>query len=178
MKFLNLALFLGSSSAFMPHVHYTTRHKTQLYMGLFDDLKLIFSDEGKKNKAEYEEQQKIEQEEAQRMVMERRRNPEKMQRYEEEVKSRRLQLESDTRAWDFQREASGADPLDKWTELRAAGVIKAGDDIERDPTSSRLGSEGLQEIRTDDKLPYVEKGYVDEDADVMGNLKKMFGKKK
>jgi hypothetical protein len=112
------------------------------------------------------------------MVMERRRNPEKMQRYEEEVKSRRLQLESDTRAWDFQREASGADPLDKWTELRAAGVIKAGDDIERDPTSSRLGSEGLQEIRTDDKLPYVEKGYVDEDADVMGNLKKMFGKKK
>jgi hypothetical protein len=101
-----------------------------------------------------------------------------MQRYEEEVKSRRLQLESDTRAWDFQREASGADPLDKWTELRAAGVIKAGDDIERDPTSSRLGSEGLQEIRTDDKLPYVEKGYVDEDADVMGNLKKMFGKKK
>jgi hypothetical protein len=147
-------------------------------MGLFDDLKLIFSDEGKKNKAEYEEQQKIEQEEAQRMVMERRRNPEKMQRYEEEVKSRRLQLESDTRAWDFQREASGADPLDKWTELRAAGVIKAGDDIERDPTSSRLGSEGLQEIRTDDKLPYVEKGYVDEDADVMGNLKKMFGKKK
>ena len=146
-------------------------------MGLFDDLSLIFSDEGKKNRAAYEEQQRAEQEAAQREVMERRRNPDKMENYEQSVRERRQKLTEDQSLWDFQTDTNGSDPMEKWNELRSEGKIKAGSDIPRDPTSSRLGSEGLQEIRTDDKLPYIEQGYVDEGADVMGNFKKMFGKK-
>jgi hypothetical protein len=181
MKFLNtiLIIVVGSSSAFTPHYQNVfTRNESQLNMGIFDDLKLIFSDEGKESRAAYEEQKKEEQEEAQRIIMERRRNPDVMAEYEQSVNSRRQKLEKDAAAWDFQKDTSGADPLEKWNERRASGEITAGSDIERDPSSSRLGSEGLQEIRTDDKLPYVEQGYVDEDADVLGNLKKMFGKNK
>ena len=150
---------------------------TRIEMGLFDDLSLIFSDEGKKNRAAYEEERRRDQEAAQREIMERRRNPEKMQQYDQEVKQRRKGLEEEKSLWDFQTENGGVDPMQKWKELRSEGKIKAGSDIERDPTSSRLGSEGLQEIRTDDKLPYIEQGYVDEDADVVGNFMKMFGKK-
>ena len=38
-----------------------------------------------------------------------------------------------------------------------------------------MGSEGLFEERVDEKLPYIDQGYVDEDADFFG---KLFGKKK
>jgi len=48
---------------------------TKLY-NVFDDLKLIFSEEGKKNRAEYDERIKREQEEAQKEILMRRRNPE------------------------------------------------------------------------------------------------------
>ena len=163
------------SNAFAPVR--TSGAVSQLKMGLFDDLSLIFSEEGKKNRAAYEAQQKAEQEEAQRLIMERRRNPDKMEQYEEETKKRRNKLTEDSKLWDFQRDNGEVDPMETWNQLRSEGKIVAGDDIKRDPTSSRLGSEGLQEIRTDDKLPYVEQGYVDESADVMGNIKKIFGKK-
>ncbi|GFH54664.1 hypothetical protein CTEN210_11140 [Chaetoceros tenuissimus] len=153
------------------------KDSTSLHMGIFDDLKLIFSEEGQENRKAYEEQQRREQEEAQRIIMERRRNPETMAKYEDEVKARRSKLKAETEVWDFQTDTSGADPLETWEKLRAEGKIKAGSDIERDPTSSRLGSEGLQEVRTDDKLPYIEQGYVDENADVFKNFKKMFGGK-
>ena len=50
--------------------------------------------------------------------------------------------------------------------------------MERDPTSSRMGSEGLVDVRTDELLPYIDQGYVDEDADVMGNFMNILGGKK
>ncbi len=149
-------------------------------MGIFDDLKLIFSEEGQKNIAEYEERERMEQEAVQREIMERRRNPEKMADYSKNVASRRKKLQEEKEAWSFQQSTKndGNDLLDTWTQLRAEGKIKAGSDIERDPTSSRLGSEGLQDVRTDDKLPYIDQGYVDEDADVFKNFKNFFGGKK
>lgn len=147
-------------------------------MGIFDDLKLIFSDEGKANREEYERVEREKQEAAQREIMERRRNPNKMAEYEQDVRSRRKNLQEDQELWSFQQEVGGDDPLNTWTQLKAEGKIKSSSDIERDPTSSRLGSEGLQEIRTDDKLPYIDQGYVDESADVLGNFKNMFGGKK
>ena len=156
----------------VPKASYSTR----TFMGLFDDLQLIFSDEGKKNREEYEARQRAEQEAAQREIMERRRNPEKMAQYEENVVKRRQQLKEEREIWDFQKEA-GSDPLEKWNALRSEGKIKVGSDLERDPTSSRLGSEGLVDVRTDERLPYIEQGYVDEDADVFKNFQKMFGKK-
>jgi len=172
--------FAASIAAFTPmnQAQVSSYKESQLKMGIFDDLKLIFSEEGKTNRAAFDEQQKIEQEAAQRQIMERRRNPEKMEEYENEVAKRRQNLNEESSLWEFQKDSTGSDPMVKWSELRAEGKIKVGDDIERDPTSSRLGSEGLQEIRTDDKLPYIEQGYVDEDADFFGNIKKIFGNKK
>jgi len=41
-------------------------------MGLLDDIKLLFSEEGKANRAAYEEQQRNEMEEAQREILEHR----------------------------------------------------------------------------------------------------------
>lgn len=150
-----------------------------LYMGIIDDLKLIFSEEGKKNKAAYEARERAEQEAAQREILERRRNPEKMQDYEQKVASKRAKLQEEKDVWGFQGKVQdGYDPLTDWQRLKDEGKITVGSEMERDPTSSRLGSEGLVDIRTDELLPYIDQGYVDESADVMGGLKKLFGGKK
>jgi len=158
---------------------------SQLPMGIFDDLQLIFSDEGRKNRQEYEERERAEQAAAQKEIFERRRNPAKMAQYEAEVRDRRQKLMKDKDVWKFQQEVktneeSGKveDPLEKWNELREEGAIKVGSDLERDPSSSRLGSEGLVDVRTDELLPYIDQGYVDEEADVMGNVMNIFGGKK
>ena len=52
-----------------------------------------------------------------------------------------------------------------------------GKDLERDAGSSRLGSEGLLEVRVDERMPYIDPGYVDEDSDVMGKFMGLFNKK-
>merc|ERR1712194_412965 len=97
--------------------------------------------------------------------MERRSNPAKMEAYEAEVASRRRALEEDEAVWDFQTKvAEGYDPLTDWTRLREEGKITVGSEMERDKDSERLGSEGLVEVRTDTLLPYVDQGYVDENA--------------
>ena len=120
-----------------------------------------------------EEQTRIQQE-----ILERRRNPEKMKRYEENVVKRRSGLDEERKVWDFQNKNTGEDPLKAWSNLRSQGKIKVGSELERDPTSSRFGSDGLVEVRTDERLPYIDQGYVDESVDVMGNFMKMFGGKK
>mmetsp|Transcript_22426 Transcript_22426/g.66485 ORF Transcript_22426/g.66485 Transcript_22426/m.66485 type:complete len:198 (-) Transcript_22426:201-794(-) len=150
-----------------------------LKMSIIDDLRLIFSEEGKKNKAAWDEREKAEMEAAQREVMERRRNPEKMAEYMEGIENNRSNLQEDREVYDFQQKVEeGYDPLTDWKRLRKEGKLKIGDDLERDPTTSRLGSEGLQEVRVDERMPYIDQGYVDEDADVMGKLFGMFGGKK
>lgn len=51
-------------------------------------------------------------------------------------------------------------------------------DSERDADSSRLGSDGLIAERIDEKLPYIDDGYVDDSApDLMKGLGKLFGGK-
>ena len=150
-----------------------------LSMSIIDDLKLIFSEDGKKNKAAYEARERAEQEVAQREILERRRNPEKMQDYQEKVDSSRAKLQEEKDVWTFQNTIqTGFDPLNEWKRLKDEGKITVGSQLERDPTSSRLGSEGLVEVRTDERLPYIDQGYVDEDADVMGKFMNIFGGKK
>mmetsp|Transcript_26798 Transcript_26798/g.61693 ORF Transcript_26798/g.61693 Transcript_26798/m.61693 type:complete len:198 (-) Transcript_26798:204-797(-) len=162
--------------------HFPVGHRQQVsphLMSIFDDLKLIFSEEGKKNRAEYEERERAEMEEAQRQIMERRNNPEKMEEYEAEVMAKRRVLAEDKSVWDFQTKTEeGYDPLTDWERLRAEGKITVGSDMERDKGSERLGSEGLVEVRTDELLPYIDQGYVDDDADVMGKFMNIFGGKK
>jgi hypothetical protein len=183
---ISIALFLFHSSgtsiaAFVPAstknngpLHRT--RSTQIY-NIFDDLKLIFSEEGKKNRAAYDEREKEEMAAAQREIMERRRNPEKMEEYEAQVRERRDILQKEKDVWSFQQKVEG-DALDDWKQLREEGKIKVGSDLERDESSRRLGSEGLVDVRTDERLPYIDQGYVDESADVMSNIMGMFGRKK
>ena len=91
MKFsvLIAALAVSSSHAFVIGGNRKTS-TTALQMGMFDDLKYFFSEEGKAERAAYKEQQMKEMEEAQREILERRTDPEKMGRYEEEIKERRI----------------------------------------------------------------------------------------
>jgi len=62
------------------------------------------------------------------------------------------------------------DPLDEWKQKQAEGKIVVGDDLERDASSERLGSKGLQEVRVDERIPCIDQGYVDESANVLGNV--------
>mmetsp|Transcript_10094 Transcript_10094/g.14814 ORF Transcript_10094/g.14814 Transcript_10094/m.14814 type:complete len:206 (-) Transcript_10094:69-686(-) len=183
-----LFMCLGSSRAFSPQrckevyaVGGSTNGNmpTYLSMGVIDDLKLIFSDEGKKNRAAYEERERKEAEEAQRQILERRRNPELMNKYNQEVNENRVKLNEERDVWKFQQKIEkGYDPLTDWNKLRSEGKIKVGSDLERDESSRRLGSEGLVDVRIDERMPYIDQGYVDEDADVVGNFMKLFGGKK
>ena len=161
-------LLAGSSSsagAFLtPRHHSASRPTTRVY-NIIDDLKLIFSEDGRANREAYAQREREEMEAAQREIMERRRNPEIMEKYEEDVAKRRNDLQEDKDVWSsIQQKTDGTDGLDDWKRLREEGKIKVGSDLERDASSSRLGSEGLVDVRVDELLPYIDQGYVDEDA--------------
>jgi len=148
-------------------------------MGLLDDLQLIFSEEGKKNRAAYEERERREQEEAQREILERRRDPSKMQKYVNRKFETRKKMDEERKVYEFQNKVQkGYDPLTDWKRLREEGKIKIGKDLKRDEQSKRLGSEGLIDVRVDERMPYIDQGYVDESADFMGNIMNIFGGKK
>lgn len=86
---LLFALVAGSASAFAPSAHRQsaaavatgTGTGTELRMGFFDNIKTVFSDEGKEARKKFEEEEKLKEEEAQREMVERRKNPEKMEEY-------------------------------------------------------------------------------------------------
>ncbi|GMH89869.1 hypothetical protein TrST_g9253 [Triparma strigata] len=132
--------------------------------GILDDLKLIFSEDGKAARRAYAEKEKDEQEKALKEIQARRRNPKAMEEYNQETNERRQELMNERSKWDFQQKVEpGFDPKDEWDRLRAAGEIKVGSDLERDESSSRLGSEGLVDQRIDELLPYIDAGYVPEE---------------
>mmetsp|Transcript_14818 Transcript_14818/g.34250 ORF Transcript_14818/g.34250 Transcript_14818/m.34250 type:complete len:194 (+) Transcript_14818:711-1292(+) len=149
-------------------------------MSIIDDLKLIFSEEGKKNRAAYDQRKREEAIEAQREILERRRDPKKMEQYKKDRAKTRKALDDERSVYDFQRKVEkGYDPLKDWTRLRKEGKIKIGKDLKRDESSRRFGSEGLNDVRIDERMPYIDQGYVDENVDVVGNfMKGLFGGKK
>ena len=56
-----------------------------------------------------------------------------------------------------------ADNLDQWKSARDSGAIKtASSGLKRDADSSRMGSAGLFAERADAKMPYIDRGYVQE----------------
>ena len=79
---------------------------------------------------------------------------------------------------------SGADTLEAWKALKDEGKVLSSDDMSRDTDTNVLGSkDGLIAERIDENLPYIDQGYVAEDAgpdlskalgDALGGL---FGKK-
>lgn len=146
-------------------------------MNFFDDLKVIFSKEGQQNIRAFNEREKEEMLAAQKEILERRRNPKKMREYEETKEQQRKKLAEERAMFKFQQKNEG-DPIEDWKKLREEGKIKMSKELERDKSSSRLGSEGLIGVRVDERMPYIDQGYVDEEADVMGKLMGMFKKKK
>lgn len=155
---------------------------TSLRMGIFDDLRLIFSEEGRNNRAEYEARERAEMEAAQKEILERRRNPDKMADYNRQVAEGRRKLMEDRQVWDFQKKVEkDYDPIDTWKQLREEGKIKVGSDLERDESSRRLNSEGLIDVRIDERMPYIDQGYVDDTKggdDGFAGLKNLFGGQK
>ena len=167
---------MGSVSAFHSSVSLPYRRHS-LSMNFFDNLKVIFSREGQQNIKAYNEREKEEMLAAQKEILERRRDPKKMREYEETKEQQRKKLAEERAMFRFQQKSEG-DPIEDWKKLREEGKIKMSKELERDQSSSRLGSEGLIGVRVDERMPYIDQGYVDEDADVMGKLMGMFKKKK
>eukprot|EP00593_Proboscia_inermis_P008450 CAMPEP_0171306320 /NCGR_PEP_ID=MMETSP0816-20121228/16308_1 /TAXON_ID=420281 /ORGANISM="Proboscia inermis, Strain CCAP1064/1" /LENGTH=145 /DNA_ID=CAMNT_0011787811 /DNA_START=442 /DNA_END=879 /DNA_ORIENTATION=- len=137
---------------------------------------MIFNEEGRKNEAEFEARELKEQIASQKEIFERHRNQEKMTENERKEMERRIRLQEEKDVWKFQNKVEdGYDPIDEWSKLREDGKIKVGDDLERDKSSERLGSEGLVDVRIDERLPYIDQGYVEEGGDVMEGIKSILG---
>jgi len=137
-------------------------------MGLFDMFKETPEQKAAKDAAWREQQE----------MLARRRDPKAMEEYMKEVEaSRTAAAASDVELKQLQKgDGTGADKLEAWKAMKAEGKVKSMDDTERDTKSSRLGSEGLIAERIDEKLPYIDDGYVDESQpDLMKGLSKLFG---
>lgn len=172
---MTLVALLTASAVFVPFTRVAPplnlldghRRECSIRAGLFDMFK-----ESEESKRAKEEAFRTQQE-----MLRRRRDPNAMDEYFEEVESRR----SETMAAGAELKAVQAgqrgDALEAWKELKEQGLVKGMDETERDADSSRMGSEGLIAERIDEKLPYIDSGYVAEDTpDVMGELGKAFGK--
>ena len=126
----------------------------------------------------YREQE--EQMRAQQEILDRRKNPKAMRKYDEAVEERRKGLAEERAVYNFQKKnEDGYDAITDWKRLKDEGKIKIGKDLERNKDTSRLGSEGLIEVRVDERMPYIDQGYVDESAsNPMEDLMNFFRKKK
>lgn len=175
---ISLVILVAMTSGFSRIM--VNRNRKVAVAGFFDDLKVIFSKEGQANINAYKEAEKEEMLKAQQEILARRRDPRKMREYEDKVDEGRKKLADERAVYNsFQKKnEEGYDGLDDWKRLRAEGKVKIGKDLERDKATSRLGSEGLIEVRVDERMPYIDQGYVDEDSDVMGKFMGMFKKKK
>ena len=105
---------------------------------------------------------------------------------EKEIRERREAIGKE--AGDLKKiQQTKGDPLGAWKQARDSGKIKtATKGLERDKKSSRFGAAGLFAERVDERLPYIDRGYVAEDKkkdgddkpDFFEDLKKnIFGKK-
>ena len=128
------------------------------------------------SESEEKKRQKDEAWKAQQEILKRRRDPDSMARYEQDVANRRrAEADSDAELKALQK-SGGADALEKWRELTDSGKVLSSKTAERDADSSRLGSDGLVGERMDTKLPYIDAGYVDDaQPDLMAELGKLFG---
>jgi hypothetical protein len=178
-----LAIYISGLGSFQlpcQRIKFSCRTVT-LQMGLFDNLfpKKTTNDNNTNNdKKSLKDIQKEEQIQIQKEILERRRNPSKMLEYERQKDAERQKYAEERAVYKFQSKTSdGYDPLTDWKRLKDEGKIKMSKDLERDTQSSRLGSEGLIEVRVDERMPYIDQGYVDEDSDAMGKFMGLFKKK-
>ena len=169
---LVIAACLVEAAAFAPPRRAASPASTVVRrMGMFDFFKPTMGED---------QAWKDEQLQAQREILERRRSKDKRQKYMEKVEAGRRKRDAEVNMWKFQQDKT-QDPLIGWKKLREQGKIK---DLKREKAPEGaiplpMASFGVPEYdeggRFDLRLPYVDQGWVDEDADVMGNL---FGGKK
>eukprot|EP00596_Hydrurales_sp_CCMP1899_P007734 CAMPEP_0119039996 /NCGR_PEP_ID=MMETSP1177-20130426/9787_1 /TAXON_ID=2985 /ORGANISM="Ochromonas sp, Strain CCMP1899" /LENGTH=192 /DNA_ID=CAMNT_0007004605 /DNA_START=93 /DNA_END=671 /DNA_ORIENTATION=- len=167
-----------SGSTNMNSILLRRRTRSVMSMNFFDNIKIIFSKEGQDNIKAFDDKEKEEALIAQKEILARRSDPKKMREYEQKNEANRIKLAEERAVYKFQqKQAEGYDPLTDWQKLKDEGKIKMSKDLERDSKSSRLGSEGLIEVRVDERMPYIDQGYVDEESDVMGKFMGLFKKK-
>lgn len=120
--------------------------------------------------------------EQQQAILARRRDKRKNKEYFDNVRRTRAEREA-TLAEKRLVVRDGEDPLIPWKELKRKGLIDEagyGEDEQTGGIIIPMASFGIPKYdnggRFDLKLPHVEIGYTDEDADVMGKAKKALGK--
>ena len=117
---------------------------------------------------------------AQQEILARRRNKKKNREYFNAVNERRRQLEEGIQSRRLQVK-EGEDPLIAWKKLREEGKIKeiGYEDVPTGGIPMPMPSFGIPRFdngeRFDLRLPHVEHGYTDDNADVMGKLMRFFG---
>mmetsp|Transcript_7626 Transcript_7626/g.12701 ORF Transcript_7626/g.12701 Transcript_7626/m.12701 type:complete len:187 (-) Transcript_7626:240-800(-) len=159
------------ASGSTPHGHVSHLHLQTRRMGMFDGLM-----GGKKDDDWKEEAWQAQQE-----IIRKRKESSGFLSDEDqlEISERRRIVNTEAKALKSVQNGEGADTLEEWKRLREEGVIKtASSGLVRDTDSGRLGSEGLFVERADEKLPYIDSGYVSEEEDFMGGIAKMLGFKK
>lgn len=115
----------------------------------------------------------------QQEILARRRDPNRKKKYYEDMEKRREEYDQNIKS--ILLKDDGKDPLIQWRKKREAGVIKDFKYEEGPKGSLPIPGNPIQIPRFDNgerfdlRLPYVDRGYEDPDADVMG---KMFGRKK
>ncbi|CAM9451644.1 unnamed protein product [Choristocarpus tenellus] len=112
-----------------------------------------------------------------------------MKKYNADVNSRRKKADEKVAQWSWQSANDGKDPIIAWRKMKAEGKIPDVYDEEENqeggipiPMASfgvggsfGLGGKWDEGARFDLRLPYVDQGYVDEDADVMAKIASFFG---
>mmetsp|Transcript_39263 Transcript_39263/g.51767 ORF Transcript_39263/g.51767 Transcript_39263/m.51767 type:complete len:228 (-) Transcript_39263:277-960(-) len=115
----------------------------------------------------------------QQAILARRKDPKKKKQYFEDMEKRRKNLDKDAKERILKDD--GKDPLIQWKAKRKAGIIKDFEYDESPEGSLPLPASPIQVPRFDNgerfdlRLPYVDRGYEDPDADVMGKLASFFG---
>lgn len=143
-------------------------------------------------KEDLDEQWRIQQE-----MLAFRKNPKKKAEYMEKVEARRVDTAKKSKQTLWAKNVrADIDPLDKWKAAKKKGLVKDLGYEDAPPRESSLFS-GINiplvaspidvpaydnGQRFDLRLPYAERGYEDEDSDVMGKIgnafSNLFGKKK
>mmetsp|Transcript_10346 Transcript_10346/g.14599 ORF Transcript_10346/g.14599 Transcript_10346/m.14599 type:complete len:224 (-) Transcript_10346:162-833(-) len=158
---------------------------SSLQMGLFDGWKAGGSGRDRLDE-EWEKQQEI--------LRNRRAPKAERDAYFAQIEKRREEASKKQKemwAWQSKSYKKGEDPIDEWKKRRESGDISDLDNQYGDPkkiggiplpgasfgVGGEFGVGGKYDNggRFDLRLPYAEQGYVDEDADAMGNFMKMFG---
>ena len=82
---------------------------------------------------------------------------------EEEIRQRRAKVGEEEDRLKAIQQSREKDNLEQWKSARDSGSIKtASSGMKRDADSSRMGSAGLFAERADAKMPYIDRGYVQE----------------